>query len=506
MRLKNILRNSLFSLVSQFVLIIIGFFSQRVMNLVMGESLIGMNSVIANIIAILSVSELGISSAIVYHLYEALAVRDESRIISLMNLYRRAFCLFAGVITAAGVCVMPFVHNFLKGNSFSLSYVRLIYCLWLARTALSYLLSYKRSILIVDQKEYIVSITALVMNPLNYGLIIVILKLWQNYELALGLNIVVEAAVNIWIIRYVNRKYPFLRRSRRTPSDREVARMLVGDIKNVFISRLSSKLLVSTDNLIISSFISVAVVGRYANYCLITQSVMNVMKAISDAIQPSVGNMLTEKNQEKNYQILRQITFLFFVLAAFCSAGLMSLMTRFVTDIWLTESYRLDKCTVTLCVINVYLFFISLPTAMMMTASGMFEKERDLSVLYAAANLILSLLLVRPLGMAGVLLGTSVSYIVQIVCRTYFFFRYYLKKNSAEYIADILQYGILVAVEAMGTCCVVDRIYDGRSFFRFTLCIFICVFLPCAANLLLFFKSWRLRSIARMAKGLASRR
>ena len=86
MRLKNILRNSLFSLVSQFVLIIIGFFSQRVMNLVMGESLIGMNSVIANIIAILSVSELGISSAIVYHLYEALAVRDESRIISLMNL------------------------------------------------------------------------------------------------------------------------------------------------------------------------------------------------------------------------------------------------------------------------------------------------------------------------------------------------------------------------------------------------------------------------------------
>lgn len=366
MRLKNILRNSLFSLVSQFVLIIIGFFSQRVMNLVMGESLIGMNSVIANIIAILSVSELGISSAIVYHLYEALAVRNESRIISLMNLYRRAYCLFAGVITAAGVCVMPFVHNFLKGNSFSLSYVRLIYCLWLARTALSYLLSYKRSILIADQKEYIVSITAMVMNPLNYGLIIVILKLWQNYELALGLNIVVEAAVNIWIIRYVNRKYPFLRRSR----------------------------------------------------------------PISDAIQPSVGNMLTEKNQEKNYQILRQITFLFFVLAAFCSAGLMSLMTRFVTDIWLTESYRLDKCTVTLCVMNVYLFFISLPTAMMMTASGMFEKERDLSILYAAANLILSLLLVRPLGMAGVLLGTSVSYIAQIVCRTYFFSRYYLKKTA----------------------------------------------------------------------------
>ncbi len=156
MRLKNLLRNSFFSLLSQFALIIIGFFSQRVVVMTMGENLVGMNSVISNIIAILSVSELGIASAIAYYLYEALAVRDEARITSLMNLYRRAYGLFALVITATGLCVMPFVHVFLKENRFPIGYVRLIYCLWLARTVLSYLLSYKRSILIADQKEYIV--------------------------------------------------------------------------------------------------------------------------------------------------------------------------------------------------------------------------------------------------------------------------------------------------------------------------------------------------------------
>ena len=502
MRLKNIFRNSFFSLMSQFILIFVGFFSQRVMNLVMGESLIGMNSVNSNIIAILSVSELGIASAIVYHLYEALAVRDESRIASLMNLYRRAYCLFACVITTAGLCVMPFVHNFLKDNCFPLSYVRLIYCLWLVRTALSYLLSYKRSILIADQKEYIVSITSLVMNLLNYGLTIVILQFWQNYQLVLGLSIVVEAALNIWLIRYVDRKYPFLKRNRRMPPERAVARMLAGDIKNIFISRLSFKLLVSTDNLIIASFISVAVAGRYANYSMITQSIINIMQALSNAIQASVGDMLTEKNQEKNYQALRQITFLFFLMAACCSAGLMSLMTRFVTDFWLSEGYRMDAPVVVLCVMNVFLLLISLPTAMMMTASGMFEKERSISILYAAVNLIISLLLVKPLGLAGVLLGTAVSYTAQIVCRTYFFFRYNLKKNCAKYIADILQYGILVVVESMGTYYVVDRIYDDRSLYRFILSIFICVFLPCAVNLLIFIKSWRLQSMVRMAKGV----
>ena len=57
-------------MLSQFALLILGFFSQRAMNLYMGAELVGMNGVISNVINILSVTELGISTAIVYHLYE----------------------------------------------------------------------------------------------------------------------------------------------------------------------------------------------------------------------------------------------------------------------------------------------------------------------------------------------------------------------------------------------------------------------------------------------------
>ena len=500
MRLKNIFRNSSFSLLSQFVLITVGFFSQRVMNFVMGEALIGMNSVISNIIAILSVSELGIASAIAFHLYEALAIHDEEKIVSLMNLYRRAYFIFAAVIAILGTCIMPFVHLFLKENVFSLSYVRFIYMLWLIRTVLSYLLSYKKSLLIADQKEYIVSIVTLTMNLLNYGAIIIIIMLFQNYQLALSLNIIIEAILNIWIIRYVNKKYPFLRQHHRLSSDKNTIDMLLKDIKNIFISRLASKLLVSTDNLILSSFISVAIVGRYANYSMIIQSVMNVALALSNTLQPSIGNMFTDKDADKNYQVLRQITFLFFLLASICSAGSMSLMTRFVTDFWLSDSYRLEPPVVICCVINLFLFLISLPITAMISASGMFEKERNISILYASVNLVLSLLLVKPLGITGVLLGTSASYLVQIVFRIYIFFRFYLQKNTLKYIADILQYGILTFVQASGTYYVITRIYLKGNFSRLVLAVLICIFLPGMINLLIFFKSWRLQSIARMAK------
>ncbi len=502
MRIKNIIRNSFFGLISQVVLILIGFFSQRVMNLIMGEQLVGMNSVISNVIGIFSVSELGIAAAIVFHLYRALARQDEERIASLMNFYRRAYYLFGLAITVMGLCVLPFIHLFLRENDFSLSYIRLIYLLWLARTVLSYLLSYKRSILVADQREYIVSIVTLLINVLNYGSVIVILERWQNYQLALGVNILVECALNLWIIRYVDKKYPYLKKYRRQPLQKGLVRTIFGDIKNIFISRLSSKLLVSTDSLIISSFISVGVVGRYANYSLITQSVSNIMLTLSNAVQPSVGNMFTEENQEKNYQVLRQITFAFFALAAFCSASLMSLMTYFVTDFWLTPAYGLGAGIVVCCVINCYSFIISLPTAMMMTVSGMFDKERNVSVLYALANLVISLLLVKPLGVMGVLLGTFVSYLVQIVFRIRIFFKDYLRRGSGRYILDMIQYVLLALAETVLTCLAVNMIYRGGGLGRFVLAMGLCVLLPNGMNLLLFARSWRLRSILGMMREL----
>ena len=57
MRIKNLFRNSFFSMLSQFALLILGFFSQRAMNLYMGAELVGMNGVISNVINILSVTD-----------------------------------------------------------------------------------------------------------------------------------------------------------------------------------------------------------------------------------------------------------------------------------------------------------------------------------------------------------------------------------------------------------------------------------------------------------------
>ncbi len=491
---------------SQLTLIIMGFFSQRTMNLIMGEELVGMNGVISNIIGILSVSEMGISSAIVFRLYHALANRDEEKTTSLMSLYRRAYYIFAAAITIMGLCLMPAAPLFMRGNKFSPSYIRLIYVLWLARTALSYLLSCKRSILIADQKEYVVSIGTLFVNIFNYGTVIVVLKLWQNYQLALFINILAETALNLWIIRYVDKKYPYLKGRPKAAAGRGMTHTIIGDVKNIFIARLSSKLLVSTDNLIISGFISIGVVGRYSNYSLISQSVSNVMISLSNSIQPTVGNLFVEEDQEKNYLALRDITFVFFMLGSFCAASLMSLMTYFVTDFWLSPAYAIGADVVACCAANCYFFIMTLPTTMMMTVGGMFDKERNVSILYAAANLAVSLLLVKPFGVKGVLLGTLASYLVQLFVRIRVFFRGYLHKSSARYVADMVQYAVLAAIESCATFFAVRAAYGGGGLARFFLAMILCVVIPNGTNLIIFAKSGRLKSIVGMIKQIRPQR
>ena len=497
MKIKNLFRNSFFSLLSQVVLLIVGFLSQRAMNLYMGSELVGMNGVISNVIAMLSVTELGVSTAIVYHLYSALAKNDEEEIASLMNLYRKAYYLFAIIITVLGLPLTPIVHLFMKNESYSLSYIRVLYLLWLMRSVISYPLSYKKSVLIADQREYVVSVITMLTNIFSYSAIIIFVTLTKRYLPALVVGIVVETVLNLWVSWYVDRKYPFLKRLRKKKPSEAVVSKIFKDLKNVFVSKVSQNLLNCTDNLIISSFISVATVGLFNNYCLITRSINNIMGALANSIQPSVGNLFVEGDHEKDYRMLRQLTFLFFLIVAVASCGLYTLINPFVTDIWLDETFQLDRIAVIMAVLACIFQGFGLPMAIVMGVSGLFHKERNLSIIIAIVNLVVSVALVIPFGVSGVLAGTCLSYLIQIVYRVIVFFREYLQKDARRYLMDLAEYIFLIAGE---TCLVrfVSEIVYRRNIGTFLLCGVLCVGIPLAVNVLLYQKSARLKSIAQL--------
>ena len=74
-----------------------------------------------------------------------------------------------------------------------------------------------------------------------------------------------------------------------------------------------------------------------------------------------------------------------------------------------------------------------------MGVTGLFEKEKNVGASSALLNLIVSLALVKPYGMAGVLLGTLLSYLLQILYRYIIYFRDFLEMpgEALRYAQDI---------------------------------------------------------------------
>ncbi|MBQ7506028.1 MAG: hypothetical protein IJT05_01745 [Lachnospiraceae bacterium] len=502
-RARNAVRNSFFSVLTQVALIVFAALSNRVVNHRIGEALIGLNGTITNVLGILSVTELGFSTAVIYHLYRGMAEKNEKEVAELINLYRRAYFVIAGIILVIGLCLLPLLPAVMKDNPFSDGYTRTLYLLWLFRTVFSYLQAYLRSVLIADQKEYLVSITMMAIQIINNLSIVAIVYFTGDYLPALIANIAVEVFLYWCLNRYILKSYPYLRTYRKIQVPEGLRKGIYKDIKDVFVSRLSLRLLGSTDNLIITGIISVVVSGLYNNYLLITNAVSGLASSVSNSIQPVIGNLFLEKDQDKNETVLSQMLFLFFLIGAFFSVALQSLLSPFIT-LWLGERYVLAPLTVTLLSVCIGISVLNMPLGAVMTAAGLFRCERNLSALSAVANLAASLLLVWPLGVSGVVIGTILAYLIQLVVRLIYFCRHYLGRGVQRFFGELAIYFLLAGAEIFAMARLAALLKPQTSAGRLLLVLLLCILIPNLCNLLIFCRTKRWKGLIRIMRSAKS--
>ncbi len=75
MRSENSVKNSLAAIIGQAISLIFGFVTRIVFVRVLGEAYLGVNGVFYSVLSLLSLTELGLGSAITFALYRPLAER-----------------------------------------------------------------------------------------------------------------------------------------------------------------------------------------------------------------------------------------------------------------------------------------------------------------------------------------------------------------------------------------------------------------------------------------------
>ena len=144
MRVVNTLRNGIIGMISQMIILVTGFILRAIFIRVLGQEILGLNGLFLDILSILSVTELGIGTAITYSLYKPIFEDDIETITGLMNLYRKAYRLIGTIIFGISILILPFIQVFIKDFTLDIQYIRFIFMLFAFNTTLSYFLGYSR--------------------------------------------------------------------------------------------------------------------------------------------------------------------------------------------------------------------------------------------------------------------------------------------------------------------------------------------------------------------------
>lgn len=442
-RVQKAAKNIFFGYISNFMILILGFWQRDVFIRVLGETLLGVNTLYADILSVLSLAELGVGTALNYSLYKPVANRDYEKIKSYMRLYKKAYLTIACVIGLIGIAITPFLPLLIKEGSRDGLAVRelvIYYLIFLFNTVSTYFVAYKYSLANAEQKDYIQTNITTITKIVMVGVQIIVLYATKSFLLYLLAHAAIELIQKIVVSIYLNRLYPYLRDKKVEKLTKEETDVVVTKSKALMFHKIGDVARLQTDSIIITWFIDVASVGFVGNYNYVITYGANFINLIFNSIISGLGNLVATESREKQYSIFKVYRFFACWLYGFAAVGFWLLLTPLVTGLWLDESWKLGQGILTLILIDFYFKGGRVVLLNYKIAAGVFEQDRYLSFIQGGVNLVISIIGAKYIGLAGVYIGTVVSGVMANLIRPVIIYRDCFGRNVRDYFKDSLKY------------------------------------------------------------------
>lgn len=410
---KRALLNISTSLIFKVILLIITLLSRRYLVNYLGNEANGLYSLFVSILGFLAVAELGVGSAITFSLYKPIVENDENKISALYYLYRRVYLIIAGIISVAGVIILPFLPTLAKGNTGEFN-IYLNYLLFLASTLLTYFYAYKTSFINAHKDNYITTIIRSTGQILEATVQIITLIYFQSFELFF-LSIVLSN-----ILQWVTTNYIFNKKYKKTINDYkiiddELKAEVIDKTKAMFMHKIGGLLVNTLNGVVISAFVGVIILGKYTNYMTIITGVSSFLSLAFVALTSIFGHSFAKNSKEVVYnQYLKMYTFNF-VIGVLFYMGFLAIADDLITIIFSGDQI-ISRDIIVVLTINYFIQFLRQSTLTFKDASGTFYHDRYKPIFEGVLNLILSLILVNVMGVSGVLIATIITNI--LICHT----------------------------------------------------------------------------------------
>ena len=399
------------SLLCHVLLLSVALLVRRILILNIGNEINGLNSLYASIIGMLGVAELGIGRAIVYSMYRPIVYRNVSQIAALYNLYKHIYWIIGGIVFLMGLLTIPFLPKLINDYSILSVNVPFTFLLTLIAVVLTYLYSSKTSLIEAHKDNYIITGITTISCLIKYALQVVVILIWKSFSLFLLCQII--GTLIMWFLTEVviRNKYREIVITSAIV-DQYKKQEIVSNSKAMVMHKFGTIMVQNIDNIIISFFLGVVILGKYSNYSYIATIMVGTISLFFTPLTSIIGHLCAKDNQRKTKAYFDKFYCINFILGVVFFFGYYAVIDYVVTFLFGAGLF-VSRPIAFIITLNQFIQYMRNAALLFRNASGAFYYDRWKPVAEGISNLLLSLLFVaifpKSLRIVGVIVATIIT-------------------------------------------------------------------------------------------------
>lgn len=432
--------NALSCLLLQVVTIISGFIIPRLILVYFGSEVNGLVSSLTKFLSYINILEGGLTGVVIATLYKPFVSGDNKKISSIVktagNFYKKISILFL-----LFSIMLAIVYPFLVSSSFSAEYIFWLTIILSSTSFIQYCFTLtSRTILSADKKVYIVSLTQSLFIVLSVIASYISLVLYPDIHLFKAIPAAIFIIQPMIFNAYVEKKY---RINKNAKIDKELLRQRWDG----FALNIADFIHTNTDIVILTVFASLSDVSIYSVYALVISGLRSIMQSLSNGIRPSIGQLYAKGDMDELQRkigiyeyIVFYIVFTLFSVTAFIIIPFVGLYTSGIND---ANYYQ-----PIFAIIIVITEGIGLMRNAHLDLAYTANKFKDMKIpcfIEAGMNIVISLLLIRQLGLIGIAIGTMVSTIFRTIYHVWFAKKLINRPQKSFYL-KLLSFSLFAAI------------------------------------------------------------
>lgn len=351
-----------------------------------------------------SIVELGLGTGMSLKLYKPFAERNYEEIQSILLGFFYKFSRVFFLILFIGFFSVLLLYYFQNSGSFNTVFVWLILILSV-RAAFSYLISPFQLLFSASQNGYKIAWIDGLFNVFVYSSYFFISA---NSDSVLWLAIIqLVSTLGIGLITFQRFKYHFPQINFDLKRIKNIRIQFYW--KYIFISRLLNLVVFQTDYLFVAIFASVSKIGILSFYNTIFIILRDFVWMAFGAIGSGVGDLIARGNQYQIREFFNELIAWGGYFSLLIVPGFFLFTNEFI-NLWMRPDELFNLFFLIVMSINLYYLLYIFPISVFINTMGLFKAYSFVCLAEIIANVVLTIILGREIGLMGVILGTCISH------------------------------------------------------------------------------------------------